>query len=84
MRGVGQTLVKPWPHGMVVKVLLAKSPVCEASMAWLAGSRCVSSSACCAAWVVCAACCCHPRWKVAGLLSSASKGVAVKAGPKDA
>ena len=48
-----------------MKVRLAKGPVCEASMASLAGSRCVSSSACCAAWVACAACCRHPRWKVA-------------------
>ena len=79
MRGVGQTLVKPWPHGMVVKVLLAKSPVCEASMAWLAGSRCVSSSACCAAQLVVAIRVGRLPGHCLPLL-----GVAVKAGPKGA
>ena len=44
-----------------MKALLAKCPVCDSIMAWLAGSMVARSSARPVVWMAAVARCCHPR-----------------------
>ena len=70
MRNRSGGYVNSGPEGMVVKVRLANGPVCDSSIAPLAGSRATSNSFLQVVWIGVTALCCQPR-----LASGSSKGL---------